>query len=183
MGQRDVEVEEGRQWARFVQDVARMVLDLREGYITLQTLVVPENTGRGGNRSKSVEPAAPVDLAVVDLLAEIDREIDHLVPLARGALKLGLVPPRRGRSRALRTVAGLRFLGDSIRSVWEADQGTGELIVDTLWQLRFRIRSRTSEGHTSYRTDKPCSSCGAVAVVVDARRHRSRCTACGSADA
>lgn len=183
MGQRDVEVEEGRQWARFVQDVARLVLDLREGYITLQTLLQRENTGGGDGRGKAVHPPAPIDLDVVDLLAEIDREIDHLVPLARGALKLGLVPPRRGRSRALRTVAGLRFLGDSIRIVWEADQDTGELIVDTLWQLRVRVRSRTSEGHASYRTDKPCSSCGAVAVVVDARRHRARCTECGSADA
>lgn len=173
------------EWARFMADVARIVGEVRDGYVRLYGMTTPERAsiGDGLSRSGGVSAGVPVALDVLDLIAAVDAVVDELVPLARGAMRLGPRPPRPGRPRIVRTVSGLRFLRDGIRHVWEADPGTGEVIVDRLEEVRARVAGRTREGVPTYRSVRPCEGCGSVSVVVYPARGVSRCVSCGQAQA
>ena len=181
MSNRAVRAEEAREWARFLREVSQIVSEVAARYATLHALVTPvKRADGGGGGGRVVHPPAPADLAVIDLIGAVDQEIDRLVSLGLGALKRGPRVPRPGRSRVRRTGDGLRFLDATIRDVWSDDPDTGALIVDSLWEMRGRLRVLTGEGPGSYRTSKPCVACGEALVMVDQSRGRSWCSGCGN---
>lgn len=168
-------------WKRFQQDMNAGVRELREGYATLLGMTGRAKGVPTERPTRDINPPIPIAVDVVDLIADVDRAVDHLVRLARGTMRLG-VTPRRAKSRAAATDAGMKFLADGIRHVWAADPVLGERIVDDLWTLRRKVRNRVGGGGPRpYRTAAPCKACGAGHVMVHPTRRSAKCVACGAA--
>lgn len=171
------------EWGRFLVLMGKAVDELAEGYVALSGLIGRGSGGEPAVGGSGTVAPAPVRLEVVDRMAEVEALVVELVPLVRGALRMGLGPVGGEGPRTVRTVRALRFLGASLRAVYEADPVVGERVTDGLWRARARVRVLTGEGRVPFRLAAACGECGAAEVWVRPDRWRSRCRACGHVEA
>lgn len=152
---------------------------LVDGYTLLATMV-----GRDGSPaaesggSGSVEVPLPVRAGVIDSMTAIDDLVEQFMPLVYGTLRMG-VWSRVARTRAERTVTGLRFLASSFAATYESDPHLGIELGDALWEARSHVATQTRSGVRPFRRSEPCSECGEVAVWVRPDSWTTRCAACG----
>ena len=145
-------------WAIFLGKVNRCAHDVTEGYEDLLELVTPRKGAGGGPGSSDPFPQAPIDLAVVDLLCEIDTEASRL------------------------------FLAHAVPTLWRDARAIAEDVVDTLWMLAGSVRRYTAPkasyltvkacgecGECAVMVDPNhgrarCAACGHLTLAVDAIR-------------
>ncbi len=163
-------------WAIFLGKVNRCAQELTDGYGDLQELVAPRRSAGGGCGSRDPFPQAPLNLDVVDLIGEVDRESDRLRDTVREVLGMGgrMVPI----PRPYMTVSSIEFAAKAVPSLWGTHLTVGEDVVDTLWRLSGAVKRRTSTGGP-YLSERPCTKCLEPTVMVDPGRARSRCATCG----
>lgn len=179
---RDVEAT---RWETYLRHMTRCVEDLLHGYVTLGAMVARDGSaagGGGGGRAGGAEVPAPVRLEVIDAMSGLEDAVATYVPLVRGTLRMGLRTQDR-RTRAERTVDGLRFLGRSLRAVYGDDPDLGDRLTDALWTARADVGRYTGEGLRPFRVERPCAACGATSVWVRPEQLTTRCAACGDRSA
>lgn len=170
------------QWAHFLRTMDKAVAELAEGYVALSGMLTPGAGAPGESGSSSSGIPAPLRLDVIDVMAMVERTVAELVPLVRGALRLGLDTGPRDE-RIVRTVRGIRFLGRVLQPVYDDDPVLGARVTDELWDARRRVSIVAGEGVRPFRLAAPCQSCGASEVWVRPDRWQTRCRACGVVEA
>lgn len=163
-------------WAIFLGKVNRCAHDVTEGYEDLLELVTPRKGAGGGPGSSDPFPQAPIDLAVVDLLCEIDTEASRLKRAVCKALNIR--PQPHTGPCSVETRSTVQFLAHAVPTLWRDARAIAEDVVDTLWMLAGSVRRYTAP-KASYLTVKACGECGECAVMVDPNHGRARCAACG----
>lgn len=180
MSTKTAQTDHERRFATYLGLMAACVDDLVVGYVELIGMVARGAGAPHGGGGRSTDAvAAPIRIGVVDAAAAVERVVEQHVPLVRGALRLGLNADA-ATSRHRRTVDGLRFLGASLRAVYETDPDTGDRLTDALWDARRDVTQYTGEGTRPYRLEDPCEACGQHAVWVNPTSISARCTACGN---
>lgn len=167
---------------RRTQDAITQVAD---GYRELQGMLVPvrgvvPESGRvdGGD----VFAAAPVALHVVDTIAVVERVTREHQALVRGTLRLGVAPPRGGVGRVTATVTGLRFIRDSLVTVFADDPLYGDEVCAAMWRLFGRVsRACGRLPERPRRIGEPCPDCGESSLWIDVAGLRVACgmSGCG----
>ena len=164
-------------WAIFIGKVNRSSQELRDAYQDLQDLTTPRRGSGGGPSAPDPFPQAPINIDILDLIQEIDRESDRMRDIVRAALRMR--PTMNARPRVYLTVSNLEFVTKAIPALWGTHPTAGEDVVDTLWRLSGAARRRTSTGGT-YLSERPCTACSERSVMVDSTHSRSRCATCGN---
>ena len=163
-------------WAIFIGKVNRSSQDLRDAYQDLQDLTTPRRGSGGGPSAPDPFPQAPINIDILDLIQEIDRESDRLRVVVREALRMR--PTMNVMPRVYLTVSNLEFVTKAVPTLWRDARAIAEDVVDTLWMLAGSVRRYTAP-KASYLTVKACGECGECAVMVDPNHGRARCAACG----
>lgn len=164
-------------WAIFIGKVNRSSRDLQDAYQDLQDLTTSRRGSGSGPSTPDPFPQAPINVDVLDLIQEIDRESDRLRDVVREALRMR--PTMNAMPRTYLTMSNLEFVTKSVPALWGQHLTVGEDVVDTLWRLSGAARRRTSTGGT-YLSERPCTACAERSVMVDPNRTLSRCVACGN---
>ena len=165
-------------WAIFIGKVNRSSQDLRDAYQDLQDLTTPRRGSGGGPSAPDPFPQAPINIDILDLIQEIDRESDRLRDVVREALRMR--PTMNVMPRVYLTVSNLEFVTKAVLTLWSTHPTAGEDIVDTLWRLSGAARRRTTGTGGTYLSERPCTACSERSVMVDPGRARSRCATCGN---
>ena len=164
-------------WAIFIGKVNRSSQDLRDAYQDLQDLTTPRRGSGGGPSDPDPFPQAPINIDILDLIQEIDRESDRMRDIVREALRMR--PTMNVMPRVYLTVSNLEFVTKAVPALWGTHPTAGEDVVDTLWRLSGAAQRRTGTGGT-YLSERPCTACSERSVMVDPTRAISRCATCGN---
>lgn len=144
-----------------------------ECYVELATLVAGGRAAGvvGGGSHVSARP--PIDVHVVDLRAEAEVLVTRYVPLAHGALRMGL-----GADRP-ETVAGLWWLRDALDHLFAEDPDLAREVGEAVWSLRGRVERACGRQARPYRIMELCPACGMLTLFVSPERGVVRCTGAG----
>lgn len=148
-------------------------------YGQLRAVLATPRTGRAEapTARRRPGPSSPLRLDVLDALADIDRYLDELLPLVRGALRLG---PGVGEwnsrdSRTDRVRGALEFIAAGLARVYEEDPVLGDDVSRGAWQLERRAGWIFGDTSRPFALTEPCPACGVPALWVVPDRMVIRC--------
>jgi hypothetical protein len=152
---------------------------LAERYTVLRALLVTGRTARAEVPTVRPRPgpASPLRLDILDALGDIDRYLSELLPLIRGALRLGQGAGvwAQGTDRAVRNRAALAFIANALARVYAEDPVLGDDVARGAWHLERRTGWMLGETSRPFALAEPCPDCGIPALWVVPDKMVIRC--------
>jgi hypothetical protein len=168
--------EDARQLAAHVTRTAGRLEALAERYSELRSMLA---AGSGGKAADGVTargpagPRVPIRVEVLDTMSAIDEYLARCLPLARGALRLGvgagtwsMGPKDGGDARTARVRAGLLFLANGLASLYAEDPTLGDDVSRDAWKLERRAGWIFGDRSRPFALAEPCPACGVQALWV-----------------
>jgi hypothetical protein len=166
--------DEARALAAHIGRTVSRLESLADRYGQLRGMLgdVGQPAGGGDEVRTPSRPGSrpPLRVDVLDLLADVERFVEELLPLVRGTLRLG---PAVGAGRSV--LAGLGIMGAGLAGVYSEDPGLGDAVSSAAWKLERRAAWIFGDRSRAFALTEPCASCGMPALWVVPERMVIRC--------